>query len=280
VARVHVVTDSTADVPKPLADELGITVVPCYVHFGQETFLDGVNLSREQFHARLASGGRLPTTSPPPVGAFADVYRRLAEQTDQIISIHPAPNLSSLYNAARVASEMITGARIVLIDSTQATMGTGWLAVLAARAAQLGQGLDEIETMLHATVPRLRLIAVIDDLQFLYRSGRVRWVEALVGSFFRIKPIVMLRDGQVTLLEKVRTRKNAIERLVAVTAGLGVLQEVAALHANAAHDAEQAAQMLAAMCGRPQISIVEAGTTMTSHAGPRAVAFACVLAEH
>jgi len=175
---------------------------------------------------------------------------------------------------------MITGARIVLIDSTQATMGTGWLAVLAARAAQLGQGLDEIETMLHATVPRLRLIAVIDDLQFLYRSGRVRWVEALVGSFFRIKPIVMLRDGQVTLLEKVRTRKNAIERLVAVTAGLGALQEVAALHANAAYDAEQAAQMLAAMCGRPQISIVEAGTTMTSHAGPRAVAFACVLAEH
>jgi DegV family protein with EDD domain len=280
VARVRIVTDSTADVPKPLADELGITVVPCYVHFGQEAFLDGVDLSREQFHARLVSRGRLPTTSPPPVGAFADVYRQLAEQTDQIISIHPAPNLSSLYNAARVASEMIAGARIALIDSTQATMGSGWLAVLAARAAQLGQSLDEIVTMLRATVPRLRLVAVIDDLQFLHRSGRVRWVEALVGSVLSIKPIVMLKDGQVTLLEKARTRKNALERLVALTAGLGSLQEVAALHANAAQDAEQAARMLATMCGHAQIPIVEAGTTMTSHAGPRALAFSCVLAEH
>ena len=278
--QVCVVTDSTADVPKPLVDELGITVVPCCVHFGQETFLDGVDLSREQFHARLASGGRPPTTSPPPVGFFANVYRQLAEQTDQIISVHPASNLSSLYNAARLASEMIANSRIVLIDSTQASMGTGWLAVLAARAARLGQSLDEIAAMLRATVPRLRLVAIIDDLQFLRRSGRVRWVEALVGSFLSIKPVVMLKDGQVNLLEKVRTRKSAIERLAAVTAALGPFQEVAALHANAAQEAEQAARMLAAMCAREQIPIVEAGTTMTSHAGPRAVAFACVLAEH
>lgn len=277
--RVCVVTDSTADVPKSLVDELGITVVPCYVHFGQETFLDGVDLSREQFHARLASAARPPTTSPPPVGSFADVYRQLAQQADAIISVHPASNLSSLYNAARLASEMISNARIALVDSTQASMGTGWLAVLAARAARLGRTFDEIVAMLRATVPRLRLVAIIDDLQFMRRSGRVRWVEALVGSFLSIKPVVMLKDGQVSLLEKVRTRRAAIERLAAVTAALGPLQEVAALHAHAAQDAEQAARLLATTCACKQIPIVEAGATMTSHAGPRAVAFACVLAE-
>jgi DegV family protein with EDD domain len=279
MSRVCVVTDSTADIPEPLANELGIVVVPCHVHFGQESFLDGVDLTREQFHARLASGALLPTTSPPPVGVFAQVYEQLARQTDQIISVHPASNLSTLYNAARLAAEMVSKASIRLIDSTQASMGTGWLAILAARAAQLGQGMDKIVTMLLDAIPRLRLVAMIDDLHFMYRSGRVGWAQALLGSFLHVKPLVMLKSGRVDLLEKVRTRAKAIERLVAITAGLGTLQEVAVLHANALKDAENAADLLAARLTQRRALVAEAGVTMTTHAGPRAVAFACVLGK-
>jgi len=277
MSRVCVVTDSTADIPEPIAAELGIVVVPCLVHFGQESFLDGVDLSREQFHARLASGSVLPTTSPPPVGTFAQVYERLAARADAIISVHPASNLSTLYNAARLAAEMVSTARIRLIDSRQASMGTGWLAILAARAAQLGHTVDQITIMLQDTVPRLRVVAVIDDLRFLHRSGRVSWAQALLGSFLRIKPLIMLKSGQVDLLEKVRTRPKAIKRLVGITAGLGALQEVAVLHANALKDAKSAAEMLSANLTQTPALVAEAGVTMTTHAGPRAVAFACVL---
>ena len=174
---------------------------------------------------------------------------------------------------------MVSAATIRLIDSTQASMGTGWLAILAARAALLGQARDQIVTMLLDTIPRLRLVAVIDDLHFMYRSGRVSWAQALLGSFLHIKPVVMLKSGRVDLLEKVRTRAKAIERLVAITAGLGPLQEVAVLHANALKDAETAADTLAARLTSARAVFAEAGVTMTTHAGPRAVAFACVLGK-
>lgn len=279
--RVCVVTDSTADIPASLAEELGIVVVPCYVHFGQETYLDGVTLSREQFYTRLASGEQPPTTSPPPVGSFAATYQRLAEHTQQIISIHPAANLSALYNAARVAAEMISNARIALIDSTQASMGTGWLAVLAARAARAGQSLDQIVALMRDTIPRLFVLAVIHDLRYLQRSGRVRWVDALVGSLLSIKPLVMLKNGQVSLLEKIRTKAKALERMVAVATALGPLQEVAALHADAPQEAALVANILAAsqVASHIRIVIAEAGTVITTHAGPKAVGLACVLAQ-
>ena len=277
--QVRVVTDSTADIPVPVAEALGIVVVPCYVHFGQETYLDGITLSREQFYARLASGGVPPTTSQPPVGTFAEVYQRIAEQTKQIISIHPAANLSALYNAARLGAEMISNARIALIDSTQASMGTGWLAVLAARAAQAGQNLDQIVALIRDTIPRLRLLAVIDDLHYLQRSGRVGWVNALVGSLLNIKPLVMLKDGQVSLLEKIRSQTKALERLVTLMTGLGAWQEVAVLHANAPQAAEKVADMLALVYSRARILIAEAGTVISTHAGPGAVGLACVLAK-
>jgi len=277
--QVCVVTDSTADIPVPVAEALGIVVVPCYVHFGQETYLDGITLSREQFYARLASGGVPPTTSQPPVGTFAEVYQRIAEQTKQIISIHPAANLSALYNAARLGAEMISNARIALIDSTQASMGTGWLAVLAARAAQAGQNLDQIVALIRDTIPRLRLLAVIDDLHYLQRSGRVGWVNALVGSLLNIKPLVMLKDGQVSLLEKIRSQTKALERLVTLMTGLGAWQEVAVLHANAPQAAEKVADMLALVYSRARILIAEAGTVISTHAGPGAVGLACVLAK-
>jgi len=277
--QVHVVTDSTADIPASLVEELGIVVVPCYVHFGQETYLDGVNLSREQFYARLASSSIPPTTSQPPVGMFAEIYQRLAQRTKQIISIHPAANLSALYNAARLGAQMISNARIALIDSTQVSMGTGWLAVLAARAAQAGQSLDQIVALIRDTIPRVRLLAVIDDLHYLHRSGRVSWVGALIGSLLNIKPLVILKDGHVTLLEKVRTYTKALDRLIALTSGLGPLQEVAVLHANAPQMAERLANMLSPMYTRSRILMSEAGTVMTTHAGPGAVALACVLAR-
>jgi DegV family protein with EDD domain len=211
---------------------------------------------------------------------FVKAYQDLAQQTKQIISIHPAARLSVLYNAARLAAGMVSNARITLIDSNQASMGTGWLAVLAARAARLGQNLDQIVASIHDTVPRLRLLAVIDDLRYMQRSGRVRWVEALVGSLLSIKPLVMLKDGQVSLLEKVRTKAKALERLVQATVALGPLQEIAVMHANAPREAEQVANMLAALPLHIQALVAEAGTVMSTHAGPGAVGLACVLAKN
>jgi DegV family protein with EDD domain len=272
-APVRVVVDSTADVPPDLAAELGIEVIPCWVHFGQEARLDGVDLSREEFYARLESGKVLPTTAVPAVGTFAAVYQRLAEQTQYIISIHPAAKLSGLYNAARLGAEAVSDAKIAIIDSNQATMGTGWLAVIAARAARAGQTLEQVVALVCDAIPRLRLVALIDDLHFLQRSGRVDWVGAMVGSLLSIKPIIGLRDGQVQLLGKVRTKAKALEQLRATLISWGPMQELAIMHCNALADGQRLADMVAPIYPRERLIIAPAGTVISSHAGPRAVAF-------
>lgn len=136
---VQVVTDSAADLPSEIVRELSITVVPDNVHFGHRTYRDGVDITSEEFFAELARSPTIPTTSQPPVGVFEEVYRRLAEETNQIISIHLPQRLSAVLNSAYLAAQALPGVEIVLVDSTQVSMGMGWL-VICSRPGPGGCG--------------------------------------------------------------------------------------------------------------------------------------------
>ena len=273
----HVVTDSTSDLPVEMAQRLDITVVPCQIHFGDQTFLDGVTITRAQFYDRLRSGERF-STSQPSVGAFAEVYRRLLADGRSVVSIHLASRLSGIYNSAWLAASQTDPERITVIDSQQVSMCVGWLAMHAAQAAQEGRSRPEIASMVDQRLSHLRLLAVIDDLRFLHRGGRVSWASSLVGSLFAIKPIILVRQGQADLHEKARSLARGIERVATLVEELGPLERVAVLHAGAPERAAELAERIARFVSGDRLLVTEAGVIISGHAGPGAVGAACLMA--
>jgi DegV family protein with EDD domain len=276
---VKIVTDSTADIPEELAAELEITVVPCNVHFGLETYRDGLDLSKKEFYARLQTSPTLPTTSAPAAGLFEATYRKLASETDQILSIHLASALSAICNSAYLGAETIPGFELALIDSGQASMGLGWLVIAAARAAQEGQSLAQIVALVEDMMPRVRVFAALDTLEYLQKGGRVGKAVAVLGTLLNIKPLLEIRDSAVLPLERVRTRRRSIQRLIELTAELGPLEELAVLHSNAPQEAQRLAEEISFLHPLERILIAEVGVIIGTHAGPNGLGVACLVAH-
>ena len=276
---VKVVTDSTADIPEELVAQLGITVVPSYVMFGTESYRDGVELSRQQFYDKLVSTREIPTTAAPPPDMYLQVYRQLAEETEEMVSIHLAARYSGLYNSAAVAAQEFSGARITVIDSEQVTMGYGWLVVAAAEAAQRGASHDEIVALVQAMKPQSRVLAALGTLEYLHRGGRVGWIQATVGTLLRIKPIIGVYMGEIGLVERARTQRRSLGRLLDLVQELGPLERAIVLHTNAPDLASGFADELQRVHPDWERSIEHAGVTIASHAGPGAVGVACVTAQ-
>jgi DegV family protein with EDD domain len=279
MGKVKVVTDSTADIPEELAAELEITIVPCNVHFGLETYRDGIELSKEEFYTKLKTSPILPTTSAPAAGLFEITYRELASETDQILSIHLASALSAIYNSAYLGAKAVSGVEITLIDSGQVSMGLGWLVISAAQAAQEGQPLAQIVALVEDTRPRVRVFAALDTLEYLRKGGRVGKTVAALGTLLNIKPLVEVRDSAVLPLERVRTRRRSIQRLIELVAELGPLEELAVLHTNALQEAQRLAEEISFLHPLERILIVEAGVIIGTHAGPNGLGVACVVAR-
>lgn len=276
---IKIVTDSTADIPPNIAKQLDITVVPAYIVFGRETYRDGVDLTKDQFYHKLASSPELPSTAAPSIGEYEAIYDRLAEESDAIVSIQLIGTLSAIHNSASVAAANVavaTGTRIEVIDSSQVTMGYGWMAIAAAEAASQGQGVDEIVSLVNSMKPRAHVLAVLDTLEFVHRGGRVGWAQALLGTLLRVKPMIDVWGGDVKLVERTRTMDRALARLVERLRAIGPLERAIVLHADAPSLAEQLADHLQAIYPHWERMITRAGVTIAAHAGPGAVGIACV----
>lgn len=275
---IHIVTDSTSDVPLELVRELDITVVPVHVIFGEDSFDDGVTITREEFYHRLRISKVLPTTSTPSGGEFAEVYQRVG---GDIISIHLAASWSSLLNTARVGASLATNAHVTFFDSGKVAMGLGWQVIYAARAAKQGKSADEIMQVLRAVKPRVNLFAALDTLEFLRRSGRVNALVARFGQLLNIKPIIDVADGEVLMVDRVRTRRNAITRIKEMAHELGSLQSLAVLHtANLDAARELAAEFAQTIPTLSEpIMVCEATTAIGTHVGPNGLGVAAVVAE-
>jgi DegV family protein with EDD domain len=275
---VKIVTDSTSDIPEELAVELEITIVPCNVHFGLETHRDGLDLSKEEFYTKLKTSPTLPTTSAPAAGLFEATYRKLTGETDQILSIHLASALSAIYNSAYLGAEAVSDIEITLIDSRQASMGLGWLVIAAARAAQEGQSPAQIVALVEDMMPRVRVFAALDTLEYLRKGGRVGKAVAVLGTLLDIKPLIEIRDSTVLPLERVRTRRRSVQRLIELVAELGPLEELAVLHSHAPQEAQRLAEDISFLHPLERILIAEVGVIIGTHAGPNGLGVACVVA--
>ncbi len=171
---VSIVTDSVSDLSPQVAKEMGITVVPLYVHFGTESYRDGIDLTPEEFYDKLVDGKTLPTTSVPSIGNFAEAYDKLAEETDEIVAIILSSRLSATYEAASQAVGLMKRkCRVKVIDSLLAAMAQGIVVITAAKAANSGASLDEVVNVTHHNIPRADFRAAFDTLVYLRRGGRI-----------------------------------------------------------------------------------------------------------
>ena len=278
--NVKIVTDSLADIPERVANELEITQVPCVVRFGDQEFRDRVDLYPTEFYRRLVASPTLPATSQPAAGEFEEVYRKLSEKTDQILSVHVIGNLSGTLNAARLGAHNVPNVRIEHIDSKQVTMGLGWLVILAARAAKAGVPLDEIKKMIEDTIPRVHVLAMLDTLEYAQRGGRLGKGAALVGTLLNVKPLLSAVMGEILPVENVRTQKRAIERLVEIVLGSGPIQELSIIHADAPGLAKKVRILLSQTFPEDQILMSETGPVLGTHVGPGCVGIAWVAGRY
>ena len=266
---VKVVTDSTADLPPALARELGITVVPLNVHFGTEVYRDGVDISGDEFYSRLVDSPRLPTTSQPSVGDFLELYQQLGRTTDEIVSVHISSKLSGTLNSATQAREQYQGdCRIQIVDSQLGCMGLGLAAVAAGMAAQGGASLEEVVQATHQAIPNIRFFGLLDTVEYLEKGGRIGKARAFVGSLLRIKPILMIRDGEVHPLERSRTRGRGVERLCELVQEHMPLEDLAVVYTTTREEAESLAQRLQPCLPEAEIVLSQIGPVVGTYLGP------------
>lgn len=279
--QVRIATDSTADIPPSLVLELEIAVVPCQVFWGQEVYRDGVDLSPFAFYDKLANSSELPRTSQPPISQFVQTYQRLlqVEQSDAVVSIHVAGNLSGTLNAAWAAAQTLPEpSQVEVIDSGQVSMGMGWAVIEAAKLARTGATLGEVSQGVRAMLPRLRAAAMIDTLENLYKGGRISQVTAALGTALQIKPLINIQNGHVEIVAKVRTRSKALKRLEAMVRSWGELAEVIVLHTGAENLAGELAGLLQDLAPGRHLSIRPAGSALATHLGLGAVGVCALIA--
>jgi DegV family protein with EDD domain len=277
---VRVVTDSTADLPPEVAQELGITVVPLLVLFGDEVYRDGVDLNSEQFYERLATGPVLPITSQPPVGAFLEAYRKLAAETDEIVSIHITARASGTCESAFQAGKALGGStRVEVVDSTSASMGLGFQVIAAAHAARAGARLDEVAAVARSVGRRVYLLALLETLEYLRRGGRIGRAQAFLGSVLNLKPLLTIRDGVIHPVARVRTRARALDRIFRDCMGCGDLEQVAVMHGTTPDDAEALAQRVRELLPGVPVHIGRLGPALGVHGGPGIIGMVVVQAE-
>jgi DegV family protein with EDD domain len=277
--RVRIVTDSTADIPDDLAKDLEISVIYDYINFGTQSLRDKVDISRTQFYSRLSTEPEMPTTASPSVGDFEKAYRDAGAPEVSIVSLHPPARLSALYNTAHLAAQSFPAGRVTVVDTGQLSMGMGWLAITAARAAQASASVAEIVELVTAMRPRARVFAALDTLEFLKRSGRVSWAQAVVGTLLRIKPMIEVYEGQILPLDRVRTSRRAMARLVELTEALGPLASLAILHTDWPDGADELGRRLAHLRPRDSVLTVDVTPVIGVHVGPRGLGIAAIVAD-
>ena len=268
---IRVVTDSTCDLPAHLAEDLGITVVPCNVMFGDDTYRDGVDLKPDEFFQKLGASQRLPTTSQPSVADFEAVYRQLLDEGHEIVSVHVSQKLSGTYNSAiQAKAEVGESAPITVIDSQMASIGLGLLALQAGRAAQTALDHRETAEKVRAALPQVNCVLALDTLEYLQKGGRIGKAQAFAGSLLKVKPILTLQEGEVHPLERPRSLDRAVRRLAEMAREQAPLRQLAVIHSTESERSMELKRSLSDLLPEDQIIETRFGPALGVYVGPRA----------
>jgi DegV family protein with EDD domain len=282
MGTVKVVTDGTSSLTLAMGQEHGVHVVPLYVMFGEQTYVDGVDLSSDEFYRLLESSPQLPTTSQPTAEDFIKAYTAVWEsmpdgEEKAIVSVHASVKMSATVNSARAAAKRLPEMQIHIIDSQSISMGLGLMAIAAARAAKEGQSAAKVVQLVEKLVDEVKVVFTVETLEYLHKGGRIGGATALIGSLLNIKPILCLDEGQVEPLEKQRSRRRAIRCVldhVAEGVGSSTCVHAAVLHCNAPEDAQGVMDQVAERFTCVELFTAETGPTIGTHGGPGTVGVA------
>jgi DegV family protein with EDD domain len=265
---VKVVTDSTAYLEPRVAEELGISIVPLNIHFGDEILRDGIDITTAEFFRRLDRSPEMPTSSPPSRSVFEKVYNELSKTTDEIFSIHISGKLSQTCAVANAAAAPFLGrCSIAVVDSLTTSLGLGILATAAAKAAAQGRSLDEIVRLLRGMIPHIYVVFLVETLGYLERGGRA---QAILGSMLGIKPLLIMEDGEIVPLEKVRTRSRAIDKLFEFVVEFPHIEQMAILQKSpvATEETLLLIERLEMVLPEMEFPIITYGPVLATHVGP------------
>jgi len=264
---VHVVTDSTSDIPPDIVRDLRIDVIPLTISFGEQRYRDGIDLTADEFYERLGSTNVLPTTSLPPPALFRYSYEHLASRGD-VVSVHLSHKFSGTVNTARSVAAEVAPDRISVVDSGSVSMGLGLCVIAAARAARDGAAREECVRIAEETSRQIHVAVAFEALDFLRRGGRIGRATAFVGGMLRLKPILTVKDGETHPLSRARSRGKAIEELLSLATRYEGVSDIVVLHTTTPDDAEQLADR--ARRARPDARFVVGrfGPALGVHGGP------------
>jgi DegV family protein with EDD domain len=280
---VRIVTDSSCDLPTALTEALKITVVPLVVRFGSEVYLDG-QLSREEFWSRTLSAPPYPETSQPSVGAFEETFDRLTADGFSVVCLTLTSKHSGTYNSAWVASQRFAGL-VHVVDTATISLGHGLQVLAAARAAAAGRIAEEIIALTTNLRQRMRMFILLDTIEYLRRGGRADSLIPIldrVARALRVKPLLTLVNGRLSLLTLARSQNHGLSRLRQEVERLMPVEYLAVAHSRFAETATNMAQKLARLTRLPlsDVVIAETGPALASHAGPGVIGVAAVRREN
>ena len=272
--NISIVTDSTSDIPEHLVREYDIQVMPNIVVIEGQSLEDGKDISREEFYQRLPTLDKLPTTATASAGSYQELYERLFQSgTDHILSIHPSVQLSGIMNAANTAAQSF-GNKVRVLDSGQISFGLGVQVLAAAEAVSKGEALASVLSRWQNVKKRVRVIAMLDSMDYIRRSGRISWAKASLGSLLQIKLFVEVKDGEVQRFGEVRTRRKGFARLIELGRSQK-LERLAVLHTNSEEDGREILENLDQNLPYPPL-LINITTIIGTHVGPNSLGLTLV----
>ena len=273
---IKIVTDSTCDLPENVIQELGITVVPLFINIFDKGYLDGVEITRQDFYTNLPDYKVHPTTGIPGMNAFIQAYKALFSQgASAILSIHISESLSGTVGVAQTAAAELDKLPVTVRDSRQLSLGTGFQVEIATRMANEGKPMDEILTVLDDMMSRTFVAAGLKTLDYLRRSGRMSAFMTGLGSLLQLKPILTMKEGQPGS-ERVRTTRKAEDRLIKMLEEHQPIERFALLHTNAPQEAAVFRSRISDLIPDGEVYSMDITPVIGSHIGPGAVGYALI----
>lgn len=270
---VRIVTDSSCDLPTELVQELGITVVPLYVRFGEEVYREQVDISLDEFYKRLEQGPIHPVTIQPSPQDFVTAYQKVAPEADGIVSIHISSKLSGTFNSALQGKKLLEkDFPIEVVDSQIITVGLALICIAAAKMAKAGESLASVVEEVKQMIPNIRLLALLDTLKYLQKGGRIGKAKALLGSILNVKPMITLKEGEVVPAGQTRSRSKGIERLFSFVESVSNIEDLVIAYNTTPDEAQALAERLGSILTKEAVKVIRLGTTLGVHMGPGGLA--------
>lgn len=268
--KVAVVTDGAGSLTPAQGEQYGLHVAPVYVNFGEKSYLAGVNLDAKDFYSLLRASKNLPSTAQPTAQDFVNLYTKLAKDVDEIVTVVISHHMSATLQSAEMANEQFTDILVHIVNSESVSLGLGMMAIAAARAAAEGKSAQEVVQLVECIKQNMNVIFTVETLEYLHKGGRIGGATAFLGSALNIKPILYIKSGRIEPLERVRTRRRAIARLLELVEEKVGAKEThfAILHCEADEEAREFGEQVEAKFNCAELVISEAGPVIGTHAGP------------